>query len=106
MTIRRQNILSQLYPQYGALLSRSGVSRVLNDEEFLFGPRFVNWLVDEAKTEKSLACIGEARTHKPVRDQRASGRRRAQSPDHQNASSFNKQRYDEAPSSASLAGRL
>ena len=109
MKIRRQNVLSQLYPQYGALLSRSGVSRVLNDEEFLFGPKFVNWLVDEAKTEKSLSYIGEAGTRKPVRDQRdgrASGRKHAQSPDLRNVSNSSNQRYDETPPSASFAGRL
>jgi hypothetical protein len=58
MQIRRQNILDQLYPQYGALLRRPGASKVLNDEEFLFGPKFVNWLVEEARTEKSLSYIG------------------------------------------------
>ena len=62
-TARRRNILSQIYPQNIGLLDNKGILPV--GGEYLFGPKFVNALVDQVNTLNKLDQAGKSAVPPP-----------------------------------------
>jgi hypothetical protein len=66
---RRHNILSQVYPEYLGLLERDDI---WSDGDNLFGRKFLKHLVEEAKSQATLASISKKKTPSHSKDQPAS----------------------------------
>ena len=69
---RRHNILSQVYPEYLGLLERDDI---WFDGDNLFGRKFLKHLVEEAKSQATLALIAKKKTSIHSKDQPASNRK-------------------------------